>query len=78
MSTYRCTNPACGWQSIERIAWRMAYAAYRGHVALCPKCGFHIEDLDLLERKAIREDAGFSEEDAERLAKEDMEKWREE
>jgi hypothetical protein len=36
------------------------------------------EDLDFLERAAIREEAPLSREDAERLAKEDLEKWREE
>ena len=64
--TYVCTNPACGWRGgPTRLS------------PFCPLCGALVEDLDHLERKAIRQDAGFSEEDAERLAKEDMEKWRE-
>jgi hypothetical protein len=62
--TFSCTNPACGWRGEQT---RLS--------PFCPLCGSHVEDPDLLERKAMRLDAGFSEADAERLAKEDLEKW---
>jgi hypothetical protein len=69
--TYRCTNPKC-----ERKGKEPTVDLYAHNLSICPECGFLTEDLDLLERKAIRQDAGFSKEEAERLAIEDLEKWR--
>ena len=72
--TYSCTNAACGWKG-DSIYSRPVYGLISG--ITCPLCDSPVEDLDLLERKAIRQDAGFSEKDAERLAIEDLKKWRE-
>ena len=76
---YTCTNPACTWRDKDPkmglLLSKYSTATNMGEV--CPKCGFQVEDLDFLERVAIREEAPMSREDAERLAREDLEKWRE-
>ena len=74
--TYSCTNPACGWRG--NTPGLLSRNPHKPRKLYCPECKSEIEDLDLLERKAIRQDAGFSEEDAERLAREDLEKWEKE
>ena len=62
--TYTCTNPACTWTG--EPLW-IGYA-------VCRQCASPAEDLDWQERAAIREEAPMSREDAERLAREDLEK----
>jgi hypothetical protein len=51
---------------LDRFIWEQNFAAERRDK----------DNVDLQERIAMRREAGFSEADAERLAKEDMEKWR--
>jgi hypothetical protein len=79
--TYSCTNPECGWRGEDPGYYQSDGRDMFGYpieALFCPLCLSPVEDLDLQERIAMRRDAGFSEEDAERLAMEDMEKWREE
>jgi len=76
MTIYRCTKhnkhfPRCDWNGDSPVHLHL-HAPRR-----CPVCGSQVEDLDFLERAAIREEAPMDREDAERLAREDLEKWRE-
>jgi uncharacterized protein YbaR (Trm112 family) len=115
--TYSCTNSACGWRGPNEEYGLEEHDTIDGELVIpyalpvCPECHSPVEDLDYLERAAIREyDGGdnlicetcgnhesapydvedecccggrfyeFCElvprKDAERLAKEDLEKWR--
>ena len=72
--TYRCTNPACGRRGPRSEVFDHFDGTSKRYW-LCPECLCNAEDLDFLERAAIREiDGGLPREDAERLAREDMEK----
>ena len=70
MTTYRCTNPTCGWKG--KISNKLYYTM--NGILRCQRCLWPLEDLDFLERAAIREESPMSRDEAERLAVEDMEK----
>ena len=58
--TYRCTNSACGWKGKRPDHHTHFEMGRPGWIVACPKCGDFANDLDFLERAAIREEAPMS------------------